>query len=128
MNSARLWALVLAGVCFLAGAATGVLLERSQEPAYQGPFQEYRDKIVERYELSPLRTRALDLLLVDFQEKLDQVESRHQPTYQDAMEADLTALGIQYEVLLRDKVLNATARERYTQDAQGPPSLILSGS
>ena len=83
---------------------------------------------MQRYELSPLRTRALDLLLVDFQEKLDQVESRHQPTYQSAMEADLTALGIQYEVLLRDKVLNATARERYTKDAQGPPSSIPSGS
>ena len=121
MSSTRLWILVLTGVAFLAGTASGVLLERTQDPAPEIPFQDYRDRIVARYELEPIRARALDLLLVDYQRKLEEVEARYQPTYQAAMEEDLTALGIQYEVLLRDKVLHAAARQQYAKDALGTP-------
>jgi hypothetical protein len=119
VSSTRLWILALTGVAFLAGTASGILLERTQNPAPEIPFQDYRDRIVARYELEPLRARALDLLLVDYQRKLDEVEARYQPTYQAAMEDDLTALGIQYEVLLRDKVLHAAAREQYEKDVLG---------
>jgi hypothetical protein len=128
MSSTRLWVLVLAAVSFLAGTASGVLFERSQGVREERPFQTYRDRIVERYDLSPRRALALDLLLADFQQKLEAIEAEHRPAYQAAMEADLTDLGIRYEVLLRDKVLHPDAREAYARDAQGLPANLPSGS
>lgn len=120
MNSTRTWILLFGGVCFLVGIAAGALGGSSKASVtHLDPFGTYADHMVQHYELDQQRGEALAVVLASYREELDHVRSRHLPTYHAAMEPELSALGVRYGVMIRDKVLPPSARRQYVHESEG---------
>jgi len=75
--------------------------------------------MVDHYALDQQRGTALAVVLASYREELDHVRSRHLTTYHDAMEPELSALGVRYGVMIRDKVLPPSARRQYVHESEG---------
>lgn len=120
MSSIRGWILLFGGVCFLLGIAAGLASGSNDDlQAPQDPFSAYAGRMVDHYGLDQQRGTALAVVLASYREELDHVRSRHLTTYHDAMEPDLSALGVRYGVMIRDKVLPPSARRQYVHESEG---------
>jgi hypothetical protein len=120
VNSVRAWILLFGSVSFLVGVAAGALVVTPDAP--QGPldpFGAYGDRMEQHYSLGNQRSEALAVVLASYREELDHVRSRHLPTYHAAMEPELSALGVRYGVMIRDKVLPPSARRQYVHESEG---------
>ncbi|MEZ5979180.1 MAG: hypothetical protein R3F34_13285 [Planctomycetota bacterium] len=108
----RAWIVCLAGVCFLAGFASGVLRERrgfDRVARAEGAFAAYRERLVRDFDLSPERERWLGMLLESYQQQLEQLESRGLAGMQD----EVVELGDRYNDWIRERVIPASQRQRF---------------
>ncbi len=119
MGALRGWILLLAGMAFLAGLASGMLLGISTRPAEppQGPFAEYRELLAAEFDLSPERRRGLAAILERYQRELEVLQGRQAA----AIEPELRRLGLQYRDLIRDFVLPEAQRARFDALAAAEP-------
>lgn len=108
----RAWILCLAGLCFLAGYATGVLGERrgaDRAASSEGAFAAYRERLVRDFGLSAERERWLGMLLESYQQQLEELESRGLSDLQP----EVVELGDRYDGWIRERVIPASHRERF---------------
>jgi hypothetical protein len=111
----RGWVLVLAGTSFAVGLAGGVWLSARllrPEPE-RGPFADYRELLVDRFELSEARADALDVVLAHYAADLEEIKDRHMADYMSAMEPELAERGRYYRDLVRNEVLPEGQRARF---------------
>jgi len=104
----RLWIGLFAVVCFAAGLASGVLLERRGDES-TGSFAAYRERLVREFALDPERERGLALLLENYQLELDELEARGLLTLED----DVVELGDRYNSWIRELVIPPSQWDRY---------------
>ena len=124
MNSLRGWILILAVVSFAAGLAAGIVsmgTRLKSEPPH-GPFDAYRARLVETFQLSPERDKALRTVLAAYQKDIEELESRHGAEILAAMEPDLRERGRYYRDLIQDKVLPEEQRPLFERLALGLPA------
>lgn len=107
----RLWIAILAVTAFLAGLAGGVVLglQVRPEPVESGPFGDYERLLVERFELSPERERALRVVLEQYQRQVDGLFTRNA----EELEPELARLGVRFRSVVRDSVLPPDRREEF---------------
>lgn len=104
----RLWIGLFAVVCFAAGLASGVLLERrGHQPT--GAFASYREQLVQDFGLSPERERGLALLLENYQLELDELEARGLRGLED----EVVDLGDRYNTWIRSLVIPPSQWDRF---------------
>jgi hypothetical protein len=79
MESERLWALLLAVVCFLAGAAAGILFALSagiDRRVEAGPFAAYEALLVQRFDLDGTRRQDLHYFLDSYHGEVENLKAR----------------------------------------------------
>ena len=115
MIGLRGWVLVLAGTSFAVGIAGGVWLSALffRPAPERGPFADYRDLLVERFDLSSARTEALEVVLASYAKDLEEIKDRHMADYMSAMEPELAERGRYYRDLIRNEVLPENQRSRF---------------
>lgn len=120
MGSLRLWIVLLAAVSFLAGGASGLVLAAELRPPERdrGAFADYRELLVERFDLSPERERGLRVILDRYQKDIEACRSRQI----DLIEEDLARLGLTCRQRIRDYVLPAEQREEFARLSEGLPT------
>ena len=113
----RLWILLLVATSFLAGLAGGVLvgLEFQPPPAERGPFADYEELLVERFELSPRRAQLLHRVLGEYHKRIESLKGRNV----EAIEPDLMRLGLTFRGHVRDDVLPVSQRAEFERLAGG---------
>lgn len=115
MNDARVWVGVLALVCFLSGAAAGILFDQSRltaRPA-KGPFGDYFELVAGEFELDAARQQALSILLHHYEADVQRIRDRHTAELLSSMEPELRATGHAYAGRLRDLLLPREARGEF---------------
>ena len=107
MKSLRLWIVLLALVCFGAGAAAGALATAAnlRVPPEDGPFTAYERDLVRTFALSPERAALLHALLAGYERDIERIQSGRMSETLSAMEPELAARGRWYHEQIRDKVL-----------------------
>lgn len=117
MNSPKLWICLLAGVCFLTGAAAGLLGSRALSPErpVEHPFDDYLDLMVDRFDLDADRERGLRIFMAHYQRELEDAKLRQAA----AMESELVKLGRTYRELIRDHVLPEDRRPEFENMVAG---------
>lgn len=113
MSGLRAWILLLVGTVFLVGFASGLLTARrlAPPPAPSGAFVDYRQLLVQEFDLSPERERGLAGILERYRRELDDLSSRHA----ENLEPELARLGTKYHGLVRDHVLPESQRPRFDE-------------
>lgn len=115
MNDARAWVAVLALVCFLSGAAAGILFDQSRlaaRPA-KGAFGDYAELVAGEFELDPRRQQALRVLLHHYEADLQRIRDQHTAALLSAMEPELRETGAEYAARLRNLLLPRDARDEF---------------
>lgn len=115
MNNVRLWIVILAATCFLAGFSAG--LATSRPPAAPDrsdePFHDYRTAFVRQFALDAERERLFAELLRNYQRDLDASRERVLAASRSELEPELAELGLQYRRLIRDHVLPPARRAEF---------------
>lgn len=120
MNDLRTLIGLLVGVVFLAGAATGVLWERSHDERRDvGQFDDYAGLLQQDYDLSPERMGHLRVILREYEADISRVEREHRAAYRAGLEPELEPVTEEYAKIVRDYVIPAQHRARYDQQAAG---------
>ena len=121
MKDVRAWILILAVVCFVAGAvAVRMVTERSLAIGPErGAMAQYEAHLVDRFGLDPERERYLRGILQSYELEVQRIKDEHVAAYRSAIEPDLRRLGIEYNALIRDKVLPPSQREAFDRLAAG---------
>jgi hypothetical protein len=123
VNSVRLWIALLALVSFGAGLAAGIwgttLHLRPEPPA--GPFDQYRDELIQTFQLSPERAKHLSKVLAAYEQEIAAIKDRLQADTMSQMEPELAERGRYYRSLIQDHVLPVSQRDRFQQMAYGLP-------
>ncbi|MDF1799908.1 MAG: hypothetical protein P1V81_12080 [Planctomycetota bacterium] len=110
MASHKLWVLILALVSALAGFTGGQLVQPPEPPQPERAlFAGYADRLAADFDLSPDRERALRLLLMGYERKLEELKTRHLAE----LEPELVRLGDTYRDYIRDKVLPEDRRAEF---------------
>ncbi len=120
MNSERLWILVLALVCFLAGLAGGLLAaDRIRPHAPTGPFAGYVASFADTFDLDEERTRDLRFLMDRYHRDIEDLKARHV----QGMEDELIQLGDICRDRIKTYVLPVDRHDEYDLLAAGfhPP-------
>jgi len=121
VKNARLWILALAVMCFLAGAAAGVLGVRAGAGDLdRGRFAAYGDWVIDEFDLSRERAGHLRVILREFDSKISKIERSHRAEYYASLEPELRPIGIEYNRYVRDKVLPPAQRADFDALARGP--------
>jgi hypothetical protein len=117
VSGLRAWLVILAVTCFLAGLAGGILigLELQPPPAERGPFADYEELLVERFDLSPRRAELLHKVMNEYHKRIENLKAR----YVDDLEPDLVRLGLTFRGHVRDDVLPASRRDEFDRLAAG---------
>lgn len=117
MNSPKLWICLLASVCFLSGAAAGLLAAHTFGPerAVEHPFDDYLDLMVDHFDLDADRERGLRIFMAHYQRELEDAKVRQAA----AMEGELVKLGLTYRDLIRDHVLPEDRRPEFENMVAG---------
>ena len=77
MSRERVWILVLAGTCFFAGVAGGIVFSLRQfAPEPSGPFADYHESMVRTYDLDAEQADRLGEILAAYDERLENLKSR----------------------------------------------------
>ncbi|MFN0009665.1 MAG: hypothetical protein ACKVXR_17360 [Planctomycetota bacterium] len=107
MKSLRLWIVLLAVVCFVAGTAAGALATAAslRTPPEGGPFAAYERDLVATFSLSDERARLLRALLLGYERDIERIKAGRMAETMSAMEPELAARGRWYHEQIRDKVL-----------------------
>jgi len=115
VNSLRLWIVVLALVCFGAGAAAGTLASAAtfRPPPERGPFAQYERDLIKTFALSPVRAELLHALLAGYQRDIERIQSGSMAETLSAMEPELASRGRWYRDQIRDKVLPPERRAEF---------------
>jgi len=123
VKSLRLWIVLLALVCFGAGAAAGALATAAnlRVPPEDGPFTAYERDLVRTFALSPERAALLHALLAGYERDIERIQSGRMSETLSAMEPELAARGRWYHEQIRDKVLPPGKRAQFDD-----PSLVVS--
>ena len=113
----RLWILILVLTSFLAGGAGGVLLglELSPPTPVPGAFSDFEQLMVERFELSGERANGLRVVLDQYQRRIDRLKARNDI----ALEPELAKLGLTFRGVVRDTVLPAGQRDKFSRMSDG---------
>lgn len=127
MKDIRSWILILALVCFVAGGVAGrIVTERSLagDPG-RGALSQYESLLVGEFELDPERSRYLHGILESYELEVERIKDEHVAAYRSAIEPDLRRLGIEYNTLIRDKVLPPSQRPEFDRLAAGQVASAL---
>jgi hypothetical protein len=118
VTSLRLWILILALVCFAVGLASGLWVSsQSFRPVPErGPFADYRELLVETFDLSPRRAAALADVLAAYEKEIEEIKDRHMAGYMSAMEPELREKGRYYRDLIQHRVLPENQRAEFESD------------
>ena len=106
---------------FLAGLGAGYLISSRQ--AEPGEWAGYADEIQKTFNLSSMRRSALDQLLEDHSQELDEIRRRHTAETREAMEPELRALFSRIQVTISDIIIPPAQRARFQEMCS--PRLIL---
>ncbi len=121
MRNLRFWVLVLVFTSFAIGLASGagvaVLLQKPTPDA--GPFADYERRLVERFHLPPERARLLRVVLVSYNQEIEEIKDRHMADYTSAMEPELIKKGREYRDLILNRVIPQSQRPELEQIALG---------
>ena len=78
MSSERLWVAILTATAFLAGLAGGVLVGLRLDPLETpGPFAEYRERLVDVFDLDQERDGRLRQILSSYDSEIEALKERH---------------------------------------------------
>jgi len=115
VTSTRAWLLVLTGVSFLAGLATGVYLnERGHRKAEQvHAFGDFERAFSERFQLDQDRRRLLAELLDHYNRETEAIRDRYAAENHMEMEPELRRAGLEYRALVRDRLLPEDQRPEF---------------
>jgi hypothetical protein len=116
LNDPRLWACVLAAVCFLAGLSAGVFVGRSrvaEPPSGGAPFDLYRAAFVRQFELDPRRERLFHELLRNYEQEVEDARTSLLRRNQPELEQALARIGQRYQSYVRDHVLPPEQRAEF---------------
>lgn len=115
MSSTRVWLIVLAGVCFLAGFGTGIYAsERSQRLEAQArAFGDFERAFAAEFELDPGRRRLLAELLDHYNRETEAIRDRYAAENHMEMEPELRRAGLEYRALVRDRLLPEAQRPKF---------------
>jgi len=121
MTSTRVWIVVLAVTCFLAGLAGGMLagLRIAPQSVGRGSYDDYAEMLVRTYDIPPDRERHLRAFLERYHRDLEELKARH---VADA-EPELIRLGETCRQRIRDYVLSEDARASFDRVARDLTSL-----
>lgn len=115
MIGTRLWLLVLAAVCFLAGLGSGIyvserghLLEERERA-----FGDFERAFVAEFELDPERQRLLADLLDHYNRETAAIRNRYAAEIHMEMEPELRRAGLEYRGLIRDRLLPEAQRRKF---------------
>jgi len=123
MDGLRLWIGVLVLTSFLAGGAGGVLvgLEISPPAAVPGAFSDFEKMMVAEFDLSDERARGLRVVLDQYQRRIERIQARNA----SALEPELAKLGLTFRGVVRDTVLPASQRDKFSRMSAGIFSTTL---
>lgn len=123
MRDVRGWILVLVLISFVAGAAAGrIVTDRAHGWQHdEGRLADYERALVTRFELSPERALALRGILQHYELRVERIKDEHLSAYRSAIEPELRELSLEYNGLIRDKVLPPSQRQRFDEYAQIRP-------
>ena len=116
MNSERTWIVILAAVCFLAGAAGGILWASSLQPAPDhGPYGDYISRCIDTFDLDAREARDLRYVLERYNSDVDELKAQ----YVREMEPELVKLGQVCRERIRKYVLPADQVEAFDRLSAG---------
>ena len=120
MNRPRTWITLLAGTCFLAGLAAGLLVAPVQvdESGSEGNFGGYRRRLAQQFDLSPERSELLGVVLVNYEQDLVRVRDQQTARSMESMEPELRELGSRYWKLIREHVIPPDSRGQFDYFAE----------
>jgi len=115
MNSVRLWIVILAATCFLAGFSAGLATSRpaTAPERTDEPFHDYRTAFVRQFGLDAERERLFTELLRNYRRDIDASRERVLAASRTELEPELADLGLQYRQLIRDHVLPPARRAEF---------------
>ena len=124
MKDVRAWILVLVFISFVAGVAAGrIMTDRAHGwQREEGRLTDYERALAARFELSPERARALRGILEHYEQRVERIKDEHLSAYRSAIEPELRELSLEYNALIRDKVLPPAQRRRFDDYAQLRPN------
>ncbi len=118
MSSLRLWLVILAAICFLAGFSGGVLAgPLFEEPATPRPFAAYEEHLIANFDLSGEERQHLRFLLDRYHQDIESLKAQ----YVDELEPELIELGLSCRDLIRKYVLPPERVEEFDRLAGGNP-------
>jgi hypothetical protein len=110
VNSLRLWISVLAGVCFLAGLAAGILLAPAILPErVPWPFAQYERRFAAEFDLDAQQARDLHYIMDRYHRDVEALQA----SQAEEIEPELVRLGEQCRSRIRSYVLEPEARGRF---------------
>ena len=126
MSSTRLWIVLLAATCFLAGLAGGILTGIRIAPRTVEPraFADYADLLIETYDVPPERERYLWAFLQQYHRDLEELKARNVAQ----AEPEVIRLGEICRQRIRDYILSEEDRVAFDREARAltsPDSLSL---
>lgn len=121
MKSLRVWILILAAVCYVAGLASGFWASRQVEGARQpsGPFADYGRLLTEQFDLSEREARDLRDILAHYQKDIDRIKDARMTDYMSAIEPDLREWGLRYRGYIRDHLIPHERRGEFDLLCEG---------
>jgi len=120
MSSEKLWIVILALVCFLAGAAGGVLAApRLLARPDPGPFANFQARLSDTFDLSADRRAALRSVMEEYERRLEKVEARFVEETAD----ERARLGLECVSTIKKHVLPPDRLQEFDSMAEGRLSL-----
>ncbi len=106
---------------FLAGLGAGYLISsRQPEP---GAWAGYADQVQATFDLSSKRRSALNQLLENHSQEMDEIRRRHTAETREAMEPELRALFSRIQATISNTIIPPAQRERFQEMCE--PRLVL---
>lgn len=116
MSALRWWIALLGLVSFTAGLAGGMMLAvRKGGSGAQGQLAEYEALFVERFDLSPERTRCLHVLLASYERDVEHLLSQSLVEPSRDPRSEIAMKTREYDRLIREKVLPPGQRKTFDE-------------
>ena len=113
MSSLKPWLILLALLCFGAGLASGVLLERRLVPPRERRGEDFERLFVRTFDLEPERARLFRELMRNYEKDKEDIRQRALSDSMAQMEPQLMRLERTYRDLVRDSVLPEDRRQEF---------------
>lgn len=118
MSSERIWIVILAAVCFLAGAAGGILWATGLQPAPDhGPYGDFITRFATTFDLDVREARDLRYVLERYHGDVEELKAQ----YVREMEPELVQLGQVCRDRIRKYVLPPNQVEAFDRLCAGRP-------